>query len=257
MPVQQDSDGDGVGDNTENSGPGGGDANGDGIPDSQQPNVATFQDAVSGQPITLVAPAGTSFSESRRSRTLRRAIPPVAFLLPGLFSFTLSGVAPGASVAVQEILPAGSKPVDYYRYGPLPWDSSSTGWYDWLDNGEGQYGADINGNVITLHFVDGQYGDDDQAANGDDRRSRRSGIPYSFTVTNTNDDGPGSLRQAINDANSHPGDELHRLQHSRQRSAHDPVAVAIARHQRSRDHRRRRLSPAMPENRSSRSTAKT
>ena len=95
VPVQQDSDGDGIPDTTENSGPGGGDANGDGIPDSQQPNVATFQDAVSGQDITLVAPAGTTFS----------GITPIANPSPsdapfgvtfyqGLFSFTLSGVAP-------------------------------------------------------------------------------------------------------------------------------------------------------------------
>ena len=37
-------------------------------------------------------------------------------------------------------------------------------WYEFLYDGE--TGAKINGNVITLYFVDGKRGDDDLLANG-------------------------------------------------------------------------------------------
>ena len=63
---------------------------------------------------------------------------------------------------MQEFLPAGSNPIDYYRYGPFN-DPTPT-WYSWP--WFGQTGAELGGNPITLHFTDGQTGDDDQLANG-------------------------------------------------------------------------------------------
>ncbi len=204
--VQQDTDGDGIGDQAESSGPNGGDANRDGIPDSQQPNVTSFPDALSGQYITLEAPEETAFSAVTPLANPSPAdAPDVSFAL-GLYSFTLSGVAPGGAVDVRVLLPSGSAPNNYYRYDPTPWDTNSE-WYNWLYNG--QTGAEINGNVITLHFIDGQFGDDDLSANGTIVDPGGPAFPFHFDVTNTNDSGPGSLRQAILDSNNSPtGDNL-------------------------------------------------
>ncbi|HEY1598691.1 MAG TPA: right-handed parallel beta-helix repeat-containing protein, partial [Pirellulales bacterium] len=201
--VQQDTDGDGIGDQTEDDAPNGGDANDDGIPDSQEPNVASFQSAVSGQYITLASPAGTTLSNVTAIANPSPNDAPDAAFDQGFFGFTVNGVAPGGSVDVQEILPAGSTPLnyEYFRYGPLPGDPTPQ-WYYW--DYFGQTGAEINGNVITLHFVDGQIGDDDQTANGTIVDSGGPAFQVHFDVTNTNDSGPGSLRQAILDSNSSP-----------------------------------------------------
>ena len=81
----------------------------------------------------------------------------------GFFEFTVNGVTPGGSTTVTIYLPAGANPNTYYKYGPTPGDSTDH-WYEFLY--DGQTGAEIAGNIITLHFVDGQRGDDDLTANG-------------------------------------------------------------------------------------------
>lgn len=51
----------------------------------------------------------------------------------------------------------------YRKYGPTP-DNPVPHWYDFMYNG--QTGAVIAGNCITLYFVDGERGDDDLTQNG-------------------------------------------------------------------------------------------
>jgi hypothetical protein len=51
----------------------------------------------------------------------------------------------------------------YWKYGPTP-DNPTPHWYEFLF--DGTTGAEIDGHVITLHFVDGLRGDHDLAANG-------------------------------------------------------------------------------------------
>jgi CSLREA domain-containing protein len=200
--IQQDTDGDGIPDAVEAAGPNNGDGNDDGIPDSQEANVVTLPDAVDGQYVTFSAPVGTTFSNvSALTNPSPADAPSDAAFSFGLFSFTLSGVTPGGSVDVLETLPAGTSPQSYYRYGPVPWNSDPQ-WYQWNYNGAGTPGAEINGNVITLHFIDGQYGDDDLTANGSVTDPGGPTFPITFTVTNTNDSGPGSLREAISDSDN-------------------------------------------------------
>jgi hypothetical protein len=65
----------------------------------------------------------------------------------------------------------------YRKYGPTP-DNPTPHWYDFM--WDGTTGAVITGNTITLHFVDGQRGDDDIQANGtivDQGGQGRMGIP--------------------------------------------------------------------------------
>jgi hypothetical protein len=51
----------------------------------------------------------------------------------------------------------------YYKYGPTL-DSPAPHWYEFLF--DGTTGAEILSDRVVLHFVDGQRGDDDLAANG-------------------------------------------------------------------------------------------
>ncbi|MCP4748443.1 MAG: hypothetical protein GY874_20265 [Desulfobacteraceae bacterium] len=50
-----------------------------------------------------------------------------------------------------------------YKYGPSP-DDPTDHWYEFMYNN--QTGAQINGNILTLHFADGQTGDDILVADG-------------------------------------------------------------------------------------------
>jgi len=60
-----DADGDGVADMVEDAAPGGGDGNGDGIPDRRQGNVVSLRSGPDRRFITVEAPAGTQLSDVR------------------------------------------------------------------------------------------------------------------------------------------------------------------------------------------------
>ena len=80
----------------------------------------------------------------------------------GYFGFDLLSVLPGDNI-VTVTLPTGVSPDQFFNYGPTPGDDSPH-WYEF--NFDGTTGADIIGNVIKLHYVDGQRGDSDLAVNG-------------------------------------------------------------------------------------------
>ncbi|MHC4560349.1 MAG: CFI-box-CTERM domain-containing protein, partial [Planctomycetota bacterium] len=85
----------------------------------------------------------------------------------GFFEFTVNNIAAGGATTVTLYLADGAGPNTYYKYGPTP-DDPTDHWYEFIyDDPPGEKtGAEIDGNVITLHFKDGQRGDDDLAANG-------------------------------------------------------------------------------------------
>jgi hypothetical protein len=205
--IETDTDGDAIGDLTENDGPHGGDGNQDGKPDSQQPEVVTIPDAVSNNSfITLVAPAGKAI---QNARSVENPSPDDAPLHTqfglGFYDFNIVDLEPGEHLTVQMILPVTvSAPNSYWRYGKTP-DTPTVHWYLWMYDPKTDTGAQINGHVITLHFVDGARGDDDLTANGTIVDPGAPGFADPFTVTNTADSGPGSLRQAILNANANPG----------------------------------------------------
>ncbi len=63
-----------------------------------------------------------------------------------------------------QALPTKGTTVDtYYPSGKTP-DNAIPHWYEFLF--DGTTGAEINENIITLHFVDGIRGDNDTTANG-------------------------------------------------------------------------------------------
>lgn len=77
--------------------------------------------------------------------------------------FEIANLIPGGSTTITLQLPDGERPKKYFKYGPTP-DNNDDHWYDFTFDGE--TGAEIDGNLITIHFVDGKRGDSDLAGNG-------------------------------------------------------------------------------------------
>ncbi|HJT30908.1 MAG TPA: Calx-beta domain-containing protein, partial [Pirellulales bacterium] len=201
--VKTDTDGDGVSDDVENGSSTGG---------SQDASVASFQDALDpSEYLSLQAPSGVTLQNvwSIPNPSPIDAPRHTQFSL-GFVDFTLGGISPGQHVAGTLTVPVAlSGPFDYWRFGSTQ-QNSSPHWYAWNYDPATDTGAVINGNTITLHFVNGARGDDDLDPNNDTIVDAGSpGFADPFTVTTTADSGPGSLRQTILNANANPGtDEI-------------------------------------------------
>ena len=159
-----DSDNDGISDEEEDSGPNGGDGNNDGILDSQQSNVSCLRTYDDQHYVTLETPPGTILSNCQSIDNLSSNGAPSDVEFPyGFFEFTLGGIGIDASTTLTLYFPDGETFDTYYKFGPTPNDFSNH-WYKFLD--DSRTGAEINGSIITLHFVDSMRGDDDLTANG-------------------------------------------------------------------------------------------
>ena len=75
------------------------------------------------------------------------------------FNFTINGVGSGGAATLTFYLPEGTDPNTYWKYGPTP-DDATPHWYEFMYEPSTETGAEIDGNIVTLHFVDGQRGDD-------------------------------------------------------------------------------------------------
>ena len=192
------SDNDGVPDTVEAAGPNNGDGNRDGIADDQQDNVASLPDTA-GVYVTLEADAGTRLRSVDVQQSPAPATTPVAardsatLEFPnGFFSFTLEGIAAGGAATVTLHLPAGQSTSSYFKYGRLPNDFFLVPehWYQF--DYDGQTGAEIQGNRVILHFIDGGRGDNDQSANG---RIVDPGGPAVLTTDDSSSGGGCSLQR--------------------------------------------------------------
>lgn len=153
-----DDDNDGISDEIESKGPNSGDANSDGIQDSLQSNVASIKVYDSDKFVILEAPDGVVLKDCQSADIPSSEDAPAGIQFKyGLFDFTITGIAAGGNTTLTMTLPGGAMPDTYYKYGMTP-DNSSDHWYEFLYDGE--KGAEINGNVITLHFTDALTGDD-------------------------------------------------------------------------------------------------
>lgn len=156
-----DSDNDGVPDQEE-QGPEGSDpafdGNDDSISDFLQDNAVSFLTRDKQNYLTIACPITASMSNVAAVDIPSPADAPsgVKFTY-GFFDFRVH-VYPGSSTTVILYLPEGASPQTYYKYGPTP-DDPTDHWYEFLYDGE--TGAKIDGNVVTLYFVDGKRGDDD------------------------------------------------------------------------------------------------
>jgi len=138
------------------------DGNGDGTADSEQGFVVSGRNYSGDQYVTIEFPETATIDEISVIETPPGAPDDVAFTWD-CFRFALDGLASGSAIQVMIFLPEGAEAVSYYKYGPTT-DDINPHWYEFLY--DGSTGAEINGNEITLHLVDGQRGDDDLSVNG-------------------------------------------------------------------------------------------
>ncbi|MBK5189941.1 MAG: right-handed parallel beta-helix repeat-containing protein [Methanosarcinales archaeon] len=157
-----DDDGDGVPGVVEEGAPGGGDGNGDGIPDRTQPNVTSLPTATNQGYMTLVL---SNCSQLRNVTALTDAPDDPDYNYPyGLVSF----VIPCENGTVEIIYQTDLTGHTYRKYGPTtPGDAGTTAWYDFSTY------ATIAGNRVTLSFQDNRLGDD----TGDDGKIVEPGGP--------------------------------------------------------------------------------
>ena len=152
-----DDDNDGIADAAEAKGPNQGDANQDGIPDSLQCNVGSIKTSDNKKYISMESSDGTCISNFKRVDTL----PPEEFpedidFVYGLYEYVVHDTGYGKSVIVTITLPQGASPDTFYIYGPTS-DNPIDHGYEFLD--DGQTGAEIEENRITLYLTDGKRGD--------------------------------------------------------------------------------------------------
>ena len=160
------------------------DGNSDGIPDYEQANVASFHTFDGADYVTLVVPDGTELSQLIVTDNPSPLDAPDSTNFPyGFFDFSIDGLELGEAITVRLILHGGVSVNNYYKYGISPADSTQH-WYEFMY--DGQTGAVINGNKITLHFVDGLRGDEDITVNGSIKEpgapSRPADTTFSFSV---------------------------------------------------------------------------
>ena len=140
------------------------DGNADGIPDYEQSNVSSFLTYDGQNYVTLVVPSGKEISQLKVTDNPSPSDTPENAEFPfGFFDFSIDGLTPGEAVSVTLILHNAPTISKYYKYGMTP-DILSPHWYEFTY--DSQTGAEINGNIITLHFVDGLRGDEDITVNG-------------------------------------------------------------------------------------------
>jgi Divergent InlB B-repeat domain len=161
--TSNDQDNDGIPDTEEDGGANNGDGNQDGTKDSEQSHVASLKTYDGWSYITIASPDGTALTAVKATANPSPSDAPTDIHFPyGFFGFTVTGVT-GTGTTVTVHLPESAQSIGYYRYGPTP-ENGSDHWYDFSHDGE--TGAQINDNVITLNFQDGGRGDDDLVADG-------------------------------------------------------------------------------------------
>jgi hypothetical protein len=143
------------------------DGNNDGIIDAMQDNVVSLKTSDGQYDVTIESLVGTVLSDC-----VAVDKPPEADGLPsegeypyGFFSFGVENVDIGGKTTVTIYLPEDASPTIYYKYGAEP-GTPGAHWYEFMYDEKTETGAVIDGNKITLYFVDGDRGDDDLQANG-------------------------------------------------------------------------------------------
>ena len=151
-----------------------------GSPNRAVVNVTQQTSPYVGQPITVESPTGTTLEAVQSTENPSPDPLPAGVQSPvGFLQFNVTNVTPGGTTTVEVALPNGVVLSDYWKYGPrlranamCPTSAGNAAceaakkahWYKWnLKNG---IGAEQVGNVLKLHFKDGELGDFDLTANG-------------------------------------------------------------------------------------------
>ncbi|MBD3276486.1 MAG: hypothetical protein GF372_14315 [Candidatus Marinimicrobia bacterium] len=185
------------------------DRNNDGIPDTEQSNLITTTSYDGLHDITFEAGSG---------HTIENLIPveppntgassQVSSFLYGAFNYTISGISGDGTSTVKMYFPEGTSHSGYWQYGPTS-DNGEPHWYEFLYDGTA--GAEINGNVVTIHYVDGETGDHDLTVDGS---ISIFGAPGSLHYDGNSDGIPDSEQQQVHSFPGFDGENMLTLQTS-------------------------------------------
>lgn len=138
------------------------DGNSDGEPDSRQNSVASLHSNTGADYLTFSIVGGQGTFTWLTASDASTAPEGTVFGYD-LFDLGMSVSQDGASAQVVLHMPTGETTDAIFLLGPTP-DNSQDHWYRF--DFDGETGAEINSNVVTLHFVDGLRGDHDLTSNG-------------------------------------------------------------------------------------------
>ena len=133
------------------------DRNRDGLADAGQPDVYVLQTGQHGE--TVVLDAHGRQLQGLKNRPGRQHPSDEAILPYGTFEFSVGVDQPGDAATVDLYLPEGSRANTYFKQDPGTGQFYEFGY-------DGTTGAEIDGEHVTLHLVDGGRGDADGLANG-------------------------------------------------------------------------------------------
>jgi hypothetical protein len=149
------------------------DGNEDGEADAAQDNVASLHSHDGTHYVTIVSPANTVLQKVKADENPSPGnSPPDVYFDFGFFELEVTGVERSGETTVSIILPEGQTVNTFYMYSGTA-EEGSPHWYEFRY--DGQSGAQINGNVITLHIINGGRGDGD--VNGTDTEIELLGGP--------------------------------------------------------------------------------
>ena len=130
-----------------------------------QDNVASLPTNNHEGYVTLASPEGTKLT-GVNTLVIPAGAPKGVNFPFGVLSFTVDEVEDGNTVAITLSLSEDAYFYNiYYKFGPTI-NNPMPHWYEFMFDEQTGTGALINGNTITLHFIDGQRGDDDLEENG-------------------------------------------------------------------------------------------
>lgn len=159
----EDSDDDGVSDEEENANPSEGDGNKDGILDSLQNNVISTLMQGANTYVTFETPVGVTISGLENVVDPSQHYPQNVWFPYGLFAFELKGINSGNAASISLYFPPDHRFSTYFKYGPTP-EVHFDKWYEFIYDND--VGAEWDDSMVTLHFIDGERGDDDLIKNG-------------------------------------------------------------------------------------------
>ncbi len=133
---------------------------------AQLPETYDLRDVNGTNYVTLESATGTTLADcSAVSIPSESGAPSGVIFSYGFIDFTINGAGAGGTATLILYLPPGANINTYWKYGPTP-THPDPHWYEFMYESSTQTGAQINGNQVTLHFVDGERGDDDITADG-------------------------------------------------------------------------------------------
>ena len=199
VPPVDDSDGDGIHDDEERSGPNDGDGNRDGIEDSQQDGVTSIR-GNDGAFITIEVDEESRLEKVTIVDTPTDVPVPEGVTFPmGMIELEVHDLGDDGGALVTIHLDDEAEFNTLFLWGPTP-DNSTPHWHPFLFAGE--TGARLFANRIEINFVDGALGDIDLSVDGLIRTSIAPGMsdhPWQnpWQVGDVNRDGTVTPRDAL------------------------------------------------------------